>query len=181
MLVPMTAQSDSSPPPTASPFPFVVRLFETAVQPEWIDYNGHMNVACYLLAFDKATDALLDELGLGRAYAEAEGSSIFVVEAHLTYAREVTEGDRLSFDSWLMGVDEKRIHLIHEMRHAEDGFLAATAELMLIHVDLAQRRAVALPPDRKAAFSQLGQRAGAQKAGEATGHVPVAGRSIRQL
>lgn len=159
-----------------APFPFAMRLFETAVRPEWIDYNGHMNVAYYLLAFDQATDALLDCLSLGRNYADHEGHSVFVVEAHLTYARELTEGDRLAFTSWLVGVDDKRLHLIHEMRQAEDGFLAATAELMLIHVDLSQRRAVPFPADRLAAITAL-----AAKACKKSGPPPVPGRSIRLL
>lgn len=117
-------------------------LHRETVRPEWIDYNGHMNVAYYLLAFDHATDAVLDHFGIGKAYAEGEGRSMFVVEAHLTYAREVTEGDGLRFASRILGSDGKRLHLFHEMHHEEDGFLAATAEFMLVHVDLTERRAI---------------------------------------
>ncbi|MBK3773249.1 thioesterase family protein [Azospirillum sp. YIM DDC1] len=119
-------------------------LHRETVRPEWIDYNGHMNVAYYLLAFDHATDAVLDHFGIGKAYAEGEGRSMFAVEAHLTYAREVTEGDGLTFTSLILGADAKRLHLFHEMRHEEDGFLAATAEFVLVHVDLAERRSVPL-------------------------------------
>ncbi len=121
-------------------------LHRETVRPEWIDYNGHMNVAYYLLAFDHATDAVLDHFGVGKAYAEGEGKSVFVVEAHLTYAREVTEGDGLRFSSRLLGADGKRLHLFHEMHHEEDGFLAATAEFMLVHVDLTERRAIPFAP-----------------------------------
>ncbi len=126
--------------------PAPLELHREAVRPEWIDYNGHMNVAFYLLAFDHATDAVLDHVGIGRAYAEGQGRSMFVVEAHLTYAREVTAGDGLRFASRVLGADGKRLHLFHEMVHAEDGFLAATAEIMLVHVDLAERRAMPFPP-----------------------------------
>ncbi|MCW2237311.1 thioesterase family protein [Azospirillum canadense] len=122
-------------------------LHRETVRPEWIDYNGHMNVAFYLLAFDHATDAVLDHFGIGKAYAEGEGRSMFVVEAHLTYAREVTEGDGLRFASRLLAADGKRLHLFHEMHHEEDGFLAATAEFMLVHVDLTERRTVPFAPE----------------------------------
>lgn len=122
-----------------------LQLHRETVRPEWIDYNGHMNVAYYLLAFDQATDAVLDHLGVGKAYVEQDGRSLFVVEAHLTYAREVTEGDDLTFDTLVLGTDAKRLHLFHTMRHAGEGFLAATAEFMLIHVDLADRRACPFP------------------------------------
>ena len=122
-------------------------LHTETVRPEWIDYNGHMNVAYYLLAFDHATDAVLDHLGVGEAYATSANRSLFVVEAHLTYAREVTQGDSLRFTSTILGADAKRLHLFHEMRHADEGFLAATAEFLLLHVDLADRRAVPFPDE----------------------------------
>ncbi|MCW2246844.1 acyl-CoA thioester hydrolase [Azospirillum fermentarium] len=121
-------------------------LHRATVRPEWIDYNGHMNVAYYLLAFDQATDAVLDHLGIGKRYVEEENRSLFVVEAHLTYAREVTEGDGLVFDTLVLGADPKRLHLFHTMRHESEGFLAATAEFMLLHVDLSDRRAAPFPP-----------------------------------
>ncbi|MDQ2101387.1 thioesterase family protein [Azospirillum isscasi] len=127
--------------------PAPLNLHRETVRPEWIDYNGHMNVAYYLLAFDHATDAVLDHFGIGKDYAEGEGRSMFAVEAHLTYAREVTEGDGLTFASLILGGDAKRLHLFHEMRHEEDGFLAATAEFVLVHVDLTERRSVPLAPE----------------------------------
>ncbi|UKJ72480.1 thioesterase family protein [Azospirillum brasilense] len=152
--------------------PTPLRLHRETVRPEWIDYNGHMNVAYYLLAFDHATDAVLDHFGIGKAYAEGEGRSMFAVEAHLTYAREVTEGDGLTFTSLVLGADAKRLHLFHEMRHEEDGFLAATAEFVLLHVDLAERRSVPLAPD-------VAERLAWTAAEHATLSVPPqAGRSV---
>lgn len=122
-----------------------LELHQETVQPDWIDYNGHMNVAYYVLAFDHATDAFLDHVGLGRAYAEGEGGSVFVLEAHVTYERELTEGDPLRIATRLLDADAKRLHLFHAMYHAKDGFLAATNELLLIHVDLQDRRSAPLP------------------------------------
>ncbi|WP_431860854.1 thioesterase family protein [Azospirillum sp.] len=154
------------------PAPF--QLHAETVRPEWIDYNGHMNVAYYLLAFDHATDAVLDHFGIGKDYAESQGRSMFVVEAHLTYAREVTQGDGLRFASTILAADAKRLHLFHEMRHAGEGFLAATAEFLLLHVDLADRRA--------APFAE-GTRARLAAAAQAHGDLPrppQAGRAVGQ-
>jgi len=147
-------------------------LHRATVRPEWIDYNGHMNVAYYLLAFDQATDAVLDHLGAGKAYVEEENRSLFVVEAHLTYAREVTEGDALVFDTLVLGADAKRLQLFHTMRHETEGFLAATAEFMLLHVDLDSRRAAPFPDSVNGRVAELARR-----------HTPLprppqAGRSI---
>ena len=122
-----------------------LRLHREEVRPEWIDYNGHKNVAYYVLAFDHATDAFFDFVGLDEAYREATGMSTFAVEAHVTYQREVTEGDGLNFDTRLLGFDDKRIHFFHQMHHAEAGFLAATAEWLGLHVDLAHRRVAPMP------------------------------------
>jgi acyl-CoA thioester hydrolase len=64
---------------------------------------------------------------------------------HVTYEREVTEGDPLAFTTRILGVDAKRVHLFHTMHHATDGWLAATNELILMHVDLDVRRSCPLP------------------------------------
>src|ERR1700730_10725435 len=129
------------PPAMAHP----LRPFRTTVQPQWIDYNGHMNVAFYVLAFDKATDGLLDHLGLGETYRRTTNRSIYVLEAHLTYERELKRGDRLRVDKQIIDADDKRIHVFHKMSAAEAGYLAATNELMALHVDLAGPRAAAMP------------------------------------
>lgn len=124
--------------------PSPLTLHTATVLPAWIDYNGHMNVAYYLLAFDQATDAVLDRFEIGRHYVETAGRSLFVVDAHLTYQNEVTEGEQLRFASYLLGADGKRLHLFHEM-YAADGTLAATAEFMMVHVDMSQRRSTPFP------------------------------------
>jgi acyl-CoA thioester hydrolase len=122
----------------AAPFE---RHVET-IRPEWIDYNGHMNLAYYVLVFDHGTDALFDALGIGAAYVARTNCSIFVAEAHITYDREVRLGDLVRVSSRILGVDAKRLHLFHEMFHVEGGWRAASTELMGLHVDLAQRRTV---------------------------------------
>jgi acyl-CoA thioester hydrolase len=126
-----------------------------SVQPEWIDYNGHMNVGYYVVAFDRASDGLCDHLGCGDDYHRRENGSIFVVEAHVTYEREVREGDPLAFTTQVLDVDEKRLHLIHFMRHADEGFLAATNELMMVHVDMGTRRTAPFPASVRARADAL--------------------------
>ncbi len=123
----------------------LLELHDAVVRPEWIDYNGHMNVAYYLLAFDHATDAFTAFLGLGPAYLEATRCSTFSLDANLTFDREVKEGDPLRFTTQLLDHDRKRIHYIHCMYHATEGYLAATNEGLSAHVDLGVRRTSALP------------------------------------
>ncbi len=111
-------------------------IYRAPVETAWIDYNGHMNVAYYVLMFDRATDVLLGRLGLGAAYRQHTNHSIYVLEAHVTYAREVKAGDMLRFTSQLVDADAKRLHVFHQMYHAA-GYRAATNELLALHVDLA--------------------------------------------
>lgn len=146
--------------PTTRP----LNVHEEAVRPEWIDYNGHMNVAYYVLAFDHATDRLFDMLDLGVDYVERENKSVFQVECHVNYLQEVKEGDVLTFTVQLLDFDSKRIHFFSSMHHRDKGFLSATAEWLGIHVDLNERRSVNLPAacmerlsDLKAAHAALSQ------------------------
>jgi len=110
------------------------------VKPEWIDANGHMNVGYYVIAFDQATDTLSEQLGVAWNYVEHRLGMTFVLEAHVTYDREVHAGDPLRVTTQILDHDEKRIHFFHAMYHAEAGWLAATNELMMIHIDFASRR-----------------------------------------
>ena len=129
------------------------KLFEAcrlSVEPQWIDYNGHMNVGYYVVAFDRASDALFDHFDAGSAYRHATNASVFVVEAHVTYERELKQGDPIRFTSQLLDGDEKRLHVLHAMHHGEEGWLAATNELMFLHIDLGTRRVAPFPPGLKA-------------------------------
>lgn len=119
--------------------------YRARVAPEWIDYNGHMNVAYYVLAFDRATDLLFDYLTLGEAYRRATNRSIFALEAHVTYERELKEGEAFAVETRLIGADRKRLHLFHTMTKGESAEIASTMEVMGLHVDLAGPRAVPIP------------------------------------
>jgi len=135
---------------------------EGVVRPEWIDVNGHMNVAYYVLAFDLGVDALWADFGITNEYIEKSAGSTFAVESHITYQQELLEGDRYIVTSQMLAYDEKRIHQFQRLYHADRKFLAATAEWMNLHVDLAARRVSPWPQailERLAAFAatQAGQ------------------------
>ena len=115
------------------------------VVPEWIDINGHMNVAYYVLAFDHATDMFFDDIGLDDEYRKQTGGSTFAVESFVTYQREVMEGDPLRITTQLLGYDSKRLWFFHQMFHATEGYLAATTEWLNLHIDLNVRRVVPMP------------------------------------
>lgn len=114
---------------------------------EWTDYNGHLNLAYYVLIFDHATDAFYPTLGLGEAYRDRTSCSTFAVESHITYDAELLAGDEVRCTTQLLGFDEKRIHYFHHMYHAGKGYLAATTELLAVHVDLVVRRVVPMPEE----------------------------------
>lgn len=114
--------------------------YHNAVQPEWIDANNHMNVAFYVLAFDLASDAFLNEIGGGEKYIKDQEKSFFIVEMNVSYQQELHKGDPLAFNTQLIGVNEKKIHLYHKMYHRTDGYLAATNEILMLHIDMVTRR-----------------------------------------
>jgi acyl-CoA thioester hydrolase len=117
------------------------------VRPEWIDYNGHMNVGYYHVAFDGAADVFFDFLGLSAEFRERHDSTTFALEAHLNFLREVKAGDPLRFEARLLDYDAKRIHFYMEMFHAGEGFLAASYESLGAHVSVARRRTAPIPPE----------------------------------
>lgn len=125
-------------------FPAPFDRFRGEVLPEWIDYNGHMNLAYYTVLFDQATDILFDELGLGLDYRRDRQLGTFVAETHNLYERELLVGARVRVATQIIAIDEKRMHVGHEMFALDGGpnagQRAATQELMFLHVDLAARR-----------------------------------------
>ena len=117
------------------------------VLPEWIDWNGHMNVGFYVVAFDKATDTLCTQLGVGWEYTREKVGMTFVLEAHVTYDREVREGDPLRITTQVLDYDSKRVHYFHTMHHGDEGWVASTNELILMNIDYETRRSVPWPEE----------------------------------
>ena len=117
----------------------------STVLPEWVDWNGHMNLAFYVTAFDQASGAFMRNLGLGRRYVDGKLGMTFVLEAHITYDREVREGAPLRFTTQLLERDAKKVHLYHEMFHDEEDYLAATNEVIVMNIGYATRRSAPWP------------------------------------
>ncbi len=115
------------------------------VRAEWTDYNGHMNLAYFVLVFDLATDGFYADFGLGEDYCRRTNHSTFAVESHTAYLAELHEGATVRCTTQLLGFDNKRMHYFHHMYREEDGVLAATMELMAVHVDLAVRKVRPMP------------------------------------
>jgi acyl-CoA thioester hydrolase len=125
------------------------------VRPEWIDYNGHMNVAYYVLAFDHAADALFDILGLDVDYRRRTQASTFALEGHVVYKREVAAGDPLRFEVQMLDFNGRFFHYINKMYHDGENWLASSCEWISCGIDLATRRPADLPPDIAARFQAL--------------------------
>jgi acyl-CoA thioester hydrolase len=121
-------------------------IHRSTVLPEWVDWNGHMNVAFYVAAFDQASGAFMRNMGLGRPYVDGKHGMTFVLETHVTYDRELREGAPMRFTTQLLDRDAKRVHLFHEMYHAGQGYLAATNETIVMNIDFAARRSAPFPP-----------------------------------
>ncbi|HZS85502.1 MAG TPA: thioesterase family protein [Stellaceae bacterium] len=99
-----------------------------------------MNVACYMLVFDRATEIFLQQLGAGRAYTASGAGTVFALEAYIRYERELRLGDEVRITTRLVDRDRKLLHLLHAMHHHASGARAATMELLLLHVDPSTRR-----------------------------------------
>ncbi|WP_338058121.1 thioesterase family protein [Streptomyces cavernae] len=137
------------------------------MRPEWIDYNGHLSEAYYVLVFGHATDALMDRTGMGPEYRESTGCSLYTVEAHIRYLRDVPEGASLAVDTRVLGIATKKAHFAHEM-HVVGGPRAdpepgaepvATTELFALHVDRKAGRAAPFPDEVRFALTALVEQA----------------------
>jgi acyl-CoA thioester hydrolase len=128
-----------------------------AVRPDWIDHNGHMNVAYYVLALDQATDLLWETIGLGPAFRQ-RGRTTFAAECWIGYRRELFEAQPMSARCWIMAFDEKRLLVRSNLAHATEGWLASEGEWLILSIDLATRRVVPWPADVLANFAAFAAR-----------------------
>lgn len=119
-------------------------LYHTQVEPDWVDYNGHMTESAYLTAFGWASDALFRFVGIEERY-RAGGHSFYTVETHIHYRREASVHQELFFTTQVLGVDDKRLHIFHAM-HDGDGRRLSSTEQMLLHVDTDAGAAVPILP-----------------------------------
>jgi acyl-CoA thioester hydrolase len=121
--------------------------YRNTVIADWVDYNGHLRDAFYMLLFSFAADALIDLIGLPDAVRTARGRSMFTVEAHVNYLHEIKEGAQVRIDMRVLGHDAKRLHLYMEMFTGERDEPVAAGEQMLLHVDMQGPRSAAFDAD----------------------------------
>jgi acyl-CoA thioester hydrolase len=152
------------------PAPFVSRVM--AIEKDWIDYNGHLNMAYYNVLFDRCSDDALEAMGLGPDYARNRRLTIYTAEVHICYVQEIHLDHRVVVSLQLLDHDDKRLRFYQEIRHAEEGWLAATSEQLALHVDMAGPRVAPFPAD-------IREKVEAMRAAHAGLPVPErAGRSI---
>jgi acyl-CoA thioester hydrolase len=127
------------------PAPFESSIMK--VEPQWIDYNGHLNMAYYNVLFDRCTDEAFALFGLGEDYVKTRNASFYTMEAHVTYLRELMVDAPVRMTFQLLDYDSKRCHTFVQMYHADQGYLAATSEMMFLHVDMGAKKACPFPDD----------------------------------
>ena len=127
-------------------------LYSAVVEPDWVDYNGHMTEWAFLTVFGWASDALFRYLGIDEAYRDG-GHSYYTVETHLNHRREASLGEPLRVTTQVLGSDAKRLHIFHTMYR--DAEMLCTGEQMLVHVDTAAGRSASLLPGPAAAVAAV--------------------------
>lgn len=135
------------------PAPFVSHVME--VEKDWIDYNGHLNMAYYNVIFDRCSDGAFDLLGMGADYANSRKLTIYTAELHLCYVRELHLGDKVTVTFQLIDHDEKRLRAYQEIHHV-DGWLAATSETLSLHIDMSGPKVASFPEDIQAKVNAMG-------------------------
>ncbi len=131
-------------------------IYRTALAPEWIDYNGHLRDAYYGLIVSYASDALMDRLGMDAAYRERTRNTLYTVEMHVHYLREVKKSDVVLVNVRMLGADQKRIHAAFDVVREADAVVAASAEMMMLHVHQGENvTTTAFPPEVSSAIDAL--------------------------
>jgi acyl-CoA thioester hydrolase len=140
-------------PEAVIPAPFVSSVMR--VEPGWIDYNGHLNMAYYNVLFDRAVDEVYELLGLGLNYVETTKCSTFTAEVHVRYLRELLVDAPVRVSFHLLGFDAKRMHYFEQLCHADEGWLSATSENMALNVDMTVKKVAAFPDNVMARLAKM--------------------------
>jgi len=122
-------------------------VYRATIDPDWIDYNGHLRDAYYGLVASYAVDDVMDHLGLDAAYRERTHCTLYTLEVHLHYLHEVKSSDDLGVISSVLDFDRKRIQVGCRFICSRISERVATAEMMLLHVHQGDKPSVASFPD----------------------------------
>ena len=123
---------------------FVSSVME--IRKAWIDYNGHLNMAYYNAHFDRCSDEAFELMGIGPNYARNRHLTCYTAEVHICYVRELHLDHRVTASLQILDHDDKRIRFFQELRHV-DGWLAATSEDLILHVDMTGPKVAPFPAD----------------------------------
>lgn len=121
--------------------------YRGTVYPWQCDHVGHMNVMWYVGKFDEATWQFFHLLGLTPSYLRDNLKGMAAVDQHISYLREVHEGDVITVRSELLEFGKKSVRFVHEMRLNGDAELVARCTQVAVHIDTAKRKSSPLPPD----------------------------------
>jgi acyl-CoA thioester hydrolase len=116
------------------------------VEPQWSDHNGHLNMAYYNVLFERAGDHALAALGINLDYIKTRNHTIYTAQVHTCYLRELHAGQKVYATFQIIDHDQKRLHVFQKLYH-EDGWLAATSEVMSLHIDMSGPKVTAFPDD----------------------------------
>ncbi len=115
-------------------------LSTTKIINNWTDYNGHMNLAFYILVFDKGAEEILSKFKMGEQSAKTTKKSTMAVESHTTYNNEVKENEEVNIYLSYFDHDKKRLHYKLEMYEKSKNILSATTEVLSLYIDLNIRK-----------------------------------------
>jgi acyl-CoA thioester hydrolase len=123
--------------------PFVSQPMD--IEKEWIDYNGHLNMAYYNVLFDRCSDEAFEAMGMGLDYVKERRLTVYT-EVHVCYVQELHLDHKVRISLQLIDHDDKRLRTYQEIRHV-DGWLAATSEILSLHVDMSGPKVAPFPAD----------------------------------
>ncbi len=125
------------------------------VEPAWIDFNGHLNMAYYNVLFDRACDEAFELAGIGASYVRTRKFSFFAAEVHVRYLRELHVEAPVRATFQLLDHDHKRVHFFQQLFHATEGWVSATSENLTLHVDLGIKKTAPFAPDVVAVLDRM--------------------------
>ncbi len=125
-----------------------VHIANQIIKKEWTDYNNHMNMAFYVLVFDRVWENVLDKFKMGENSAKTSKRSTMVVETHTTYNNEVKEGEEVEINLTFFDHDKKRLHFKLEMIEKSSKKLSATIEMLSLYINLNLRKVSEFEEDK---------------------------------
>ncbi|QCP49081.1 thioesterase [Trinickia violacea] len=135
-------------------------VYAGKVLEKWIDYNEHMNDACYVSVFSESIDNLMDYIGIDEKFRAFEGVSIYTLQTSVHYLKELGLGGSLAVSARLLEYDSKKLRVFLTMGDPSFAEHFATMEALLLHVDMTVRRS---SPFRTKTLEKIGALFAAQR------------------